>query len=89
MGMNIKDARVHAMARELAARRGSTVTDAVRQALMAELARSSEASSEKQQAAKRERLLALLARYRQLPWPNQRSSQELQDDLYDADGLSV
>ena len=51
--MNIKDARVHAMARELAARRGSTVTDAVRQALMAELARSSEASSEKQQAAKR------------------------------------
>lgn len=77
------------MARELAARRGSTMTDAVRQALMAELARSSEASSEKQQAAKRERLLALLARYRQLPWPDQRSSQELQDAIYDIDGLLV
>ena len=33
MGMNIKDPQVHAMARELAARRGSTVTDAVRRAL--------------------------------------------------------
>ena len=37
MGMNIKDPAVHAMARELAARRSTTVTDAVRQALRAEL----------------------------------------------------
>ena len=75
--------------RSLAARRGSTVTDAVRQALTAELARSAEASSENQKAAKRERLLTLLARYRQLAWPDQRSSQELQNDLYDANGLPV
>ena len=38
MGMNIKDPEVHAMARELAARRSTSVTDAVRQALRAELA---------------------------------------------------
>ena len=31
MGMNIKDPEVHAMARQLAARRGTTVTNAVRQ----------------------------------------------------------
>ena len=30
MGMNIKDPEVHAMARELAARRITTITDAVR-----------------------------------------------------------
>ena len=29
MGMNIKDPQVHAMARQLAAQRGTTVTDAV------------------------------------------------------------
>ena len=34
MGMNIKDPQVHAMARQLAARRGTTVTDAVRQAAL-------------------------------------------------------
>ena len=37
MGMNIKDPELHAMARELAARHGTTVTDAVRRALAAEL----------------------------------------------------
>jgi ribonuclease VapC len=40
MGRNIKDPEVHAMARELAARRSTTVTDAVQQALRAELERS-------------------------------------------------
>ncbi|MEB3305303.1 MAG: type II toxin-antitoxin system VapB family antitoxin [Cyanobacteriota bacterium] len=37
--MNIKDPVVHAMARELAQRRSTSVTDAVRQALRAELER--------------------------------------------------
>ncbi|MFI0404061.1 MAG: type II toxin-antitoxin system VapB family antitoxin [Cyanobium sp.] len=39
MGMNIKDPEVHPMARQLAARRGTTVTNAVRLALSAELER--------------------------------------------------
>ncbi len=37
MGMSIKDPQVHAMPRELASRRGTSVTDAVRQALRADL----------------------------------------------------
>ena len=45
MGMNIKDPEVHAMARQLAARRGTSVTDAVRQALSAELERLPDALS--------------------------------------------
>ena len=48
MGMNIKDPEVHAMARQLAARRGTTVTDAVRQALSAELERSQAADAARQ-----------------------------------------
>ena len=46
MGMNIKDPQVHAMARELAARRGTSVTEAVRQALGAELTRAKEPGPE-------------------------------------------
>ena len=37
--MNIKDREVHAMPRQPAARRGTTVTNAVRQALSVELER--------------------------------------------------
>ena len=57
MGMNIKDPEVHAMAKQLAARRGTTVTNAVRQALSAELERSQAAD-----AARQDDLQALLER---------------------------
>jgi antitoxin VapB len=82
MGMNIKDPQVHAMAKELAARRGTSVTDAVRQALRVELERSQTAD-----AARQEELQALLARFRHLPWPEGVSSKEAQDALYDDQGL--
>jgi antitoxin VapB len=82
MGMNIKDPQVHAMAKELAARRGTSVTDAVRQALKLELERSHTAD-----AARQEELQALLARFRQLRWPESVSSKEAQDALYDDQGL--
>ena len=59
MGMNSKDQQVHAMARQLAARRGTTVTEAV------------------------------LPRFRRLRWPDQRSSEELQAELYDEHGLPI
>jgi antitoxin VapB len=39
MAMNIKDPRVHDLARQLAARRGITLTDAVKSALEEALAR--------------------------------------------------
>lgn len=84
--MNIKDPQVHAMARELAARRGTSVTDAVRQALQAELARAPGTPGQ-EEAARKHALLQLLSRCRQLPWPDGRGSGELQADLYDEAGL--
>jgi antitoxin VapB len=87
MGMNIKDEQVHAMARELADRRGTSVTNAVRQALRAELDRCHTAAPGQEEAARREVLHQLLSRCRDLPWPDQRSSSELQSELYDEMGL--
>lgn len=87
MGMNIKDPQVHAMARELAARRGTSVTDAVRQALRAELDRAAAMAPGQEEAARQEALLQLLNRCRQLPWPDGRDSAALQADLYDEAGL--
>jgi antitoxin VapB len=87
MGMNIKDPQVHAMARELAARRSTTVTDAVRQALRSELERTEPDSKEQEISARKEALMELLQRYKRLNWPDQRSSAELQAELYDEDGL--
>jgi antitoxin VapB len=91
MGMNIKDPEVHAMARELAARRSTTVTNAVRQALSAELERSHHEEEEIAGAveARRARLLELLQRFRQIQWPEGVTSKELQDALYDDQGLPV
>ncbi|MFM7674689.1 MAG: type II toxin-antitoxin system VapB family antitoxin [Synechococcus sp.] len=89
--MNIKDPQVHAMARQLAARRGTTVTDAVRQALAAELERSADRpdTPAQLQKARREELERLLQRFRRLHWPDQRSSEELQAELYDEHGLPI
>jgi len=82
MGMNIEDPQVHAMAKELATRRGTNVTNAVRQALNAELKRSHTAD-----ASRQEELQALLTCFRQLHWPEGVSSKEAQDALYDDQGL--
>ena len=87
VGMNIKDPQVHAMARELAARRGTSVTDAVRQALRAELDRSPGCLPEQAALARKEEMLRLLTRCRQLPWPAGLSSADLQANLYNDDGL--
>jgi len=84
MGMNIKDPEVHAMARQLAARRGTTVTNAVRQALSAELERSEAADT-----ARQGDLQELLERFRHLHWPEEISGKEAQDALYDDQGLPV
>ena len=91
MGMNIKDPEVHAMARELAARRSTTVTNAVRQALSAELERSQHGEEEMASAvaALHARLQELLQRFRQIQWPEGVTSKELQDELYDDQGLPV
>ncbi|MEB3331278.1 MAG: type II toxin-antitoxin system VapB family antitoxin [Synechococcaceae cyanobacterium] len=87
MGMNIKDEEVHAMARRLAAERGTSVTDAVRQALRAELERSVHGAEGTAREARRLELLSLLEVFRGLTWTDKRSARELQADLYGADGL--
>jgi antitoxin VapB len=87
MGMNSKDPLVHAMSRELAEHRGTSVTDAVRQALRAELDRCCTAAPGQHEAARRQALLQLLNRCRELPWPDQRSGAQLQAQLYDETGL--
>lgn len=87
MGMNIKDAEVHAMARELAARRCTTVTDAVRQALRAELERCPRPEPPAVIEARKEAIRAICARVSARPEWQGLSSKELQDSLYDEDGL--
>ena len=84
MGMNIKDPEVHAMARQLAARRGTTVTNAVREALSAELERSEAAD-----AARQDDLQALLERFSRLHWPEGVSGQDAQNALYNDQGLPL
>jgi antitoxin VapB len=89
MGMNIKDPEVHAMAKALAARRGTTVTDAVRQALSAELERLPDALSEASVEARKQAIRAICQRTSAHPEWQERTSQELQDALYDEQGLPV
>jgi antitoxin VapB len=87
MGMNIKDPEVHAMARELAARRSTSVTDAVRQALRAELARSPSPEMARSVEAKKAAVRAICARFSARPEWQGRPHRELQDALYDDQGL--
>jgi len=89
MGMNIKDPEVHAMARQLAARRGTSVTDAVRQALRAALEREPDLVDPLALQAKREAIEHICQRFRDLPLRDGRRPQELCNDLYDAQGLPV
>ena len=89
MGMNIKDPQVHAMARELAARRSTSVTDAVRQALRAELERAGRESDLHGARARQQRAQELLDRFSRLSWPAGVTSKDMQDALYDEHGLPV
>jgi antitoxin VapB len=89
MGMNIKDPRVHAMARELAARRGTSVTGAVRLALEAELTRTTTPGPEDSRSARLEAIRQIQARVAHLPIRDSRPSNDLQDALYDRFGLPI
>lgn len=89
MGMNIKDPQVHAMAKELAARRGTSVTNAVRQALEAELTRTAAPGPENVRSTRLEAIRQIQARFSELPVRDPRSSRDLQDSLYDHQGLPI
>ena len=66
-----------------------SVTDAVRQALRAELERTQPDSAAQEISARKAALLDLLKRYERLRWNDSRSSAELQAELYDDDGLPL
>jgi antitoxin VapB len=87
MSMNIKDPRVHEMARQLAARAGISVTEAVRRALAAELARAPALTQEVARATRLEAVRRICADYQSLPLRDPRSSKEIRNDLYDAQGM--
>ena len=89
MGMNIKDPEVHAMAKQLAARRGTTVTNAVRQALSAELERQPDALSEASVEARKEAVRAICRRTSANPAWQGLSSKEIENSLYDENGLPI
>lgn len=83
MGMNIKNEKTHALARELAAIEQATVTDAVSTALREALARRRQA-----QSSRRERVMQLLARIREhLGKTEGPSLQSVSESLYDEHGL--
>jgi len=87
MGMNIKDPQVHAMARELASRRGTSVTDAVCQAMAAELQRTPNHQSPAAREARLRALAELQERCRKLPRRDVRDLREIENELDDANGL--
>lgn len=87
MAMNIKDPGVHAMAKELAARCGTSVTEAVRRALAAEIARTDGPGPEMAREARLEAVRRIGADYRSLPLRDPRTSEEICADLYDERGL--
>jgi len=89
MGMNIKDARVHAMARQLAARNGTTVTEAVRRALETALARGPELDGAQARAARKATIREICARFRDQAGPLKGTSRELEQAIYGANGLPL
>ena len=77
----------YAMARELAARRGSSVTDAVRHALAAELKRTHDPNSAASRQARRQALDDLLERCRNLRQTDTQDRRRIEAELYDEAGL--
>jgi antitoxin VapB len=84
MGLSIKNDEVERMIRELAARRGVPMTEALRQLLAEERARSL-ATREAQVAEKRRRLMQVIARTSSLPRLSDLSDEEIIG--YDENGL--
>ena len=80
MGMNIKNPEAHELAREIAARTGLSLTDAVLAALREKRAA---LAGEGEQRAKAESLLAYGRRLRQITAEGSSDT----SDLYDAHGL--
>jgi antitoxin VapB len=85
VSLNIKNERVHALAREAARRTGATQTSAIEQALEQLLASLDEAPEEE---ARRARLSALMTEIRETTTEeDRRAAKRAVQDLYDEHGL--
>jgi antitoxin VapB len=84
MGLSIKNDAVEAMIRDLAAARGVSMTEAVRLAVAAELARAAEDRAA-MLVDRRARLDAIVAEFRKLPILDNRTPEEIWG--YDENGL--
>lgn len=85
MSLNIKNERVHALAREVARRTGKTQTSAIEEALERLLA---DLSSEDAEEARRARLDRLIAEIEEETTDEDRAvTRRTQEELYDERGL--
>ena len=89
MGLNIKDEEGHALARELAALKGTTLTAAVKLALKKEIEREKarQGGSEAPKKKKRSEVLQAFAREYAKRVTDPVHSWEINDLLYDENGL--
>ncbi len=84
MGLSVKNAEVERMLREVAGRRGVGMTEALRQVLAEELARS-RASGEAKRQARYEAVMAITARVAAMPDISDMTDDEILG--YDEDGI--
>jgi antitoxin VapB len=84
MGLSIKNDDVERMLRELAARRGVSLTEAMRQALVHEIERD-DAARKAEVAARVARIMAFVEETKNLPVLDDRSDEEILG--YDEHGL--
>jgi len=86
MGLNIKNERVHEMARRAAELTGTTQTGAIEEALRLLLAAHGEDPEERRTAARIDAVHGIVARYAASEGDPERSLRSI-DDLYDDAGM--
>jgi antitoxin VapB len=84
--LNIKDKAVAEKARRLAKLKGTTITEAVAEALEASL-RTAEHHAKLDRAARERRVDEILKRFRASIPPDAPSYEEIMEDMYDENGL--
>lgn len=85
MGLNIKNERVHALARQVAQRTGATQTSAIEEALERRL---HDLDAHDREAARRRRLMRLMDEIEATTTDEQRAAtRQVQDEMYDDNGL--
>ncbi len=84
--LNIKDKAVADKARRLAKLKGTTITEAVREAVEASL-KTAERHSKLDREARERRVDEILKRFRASIPPDAPSYEEIMEDMYDENGL--